>query len=448
MAERLQLTVKRCLTRYRFFSLNHPLIVAVSTGVDSMALLHVLKTLVPTKQIVVAHVNHHLRQQSQREEQFLRQVCRQWGIKLVVDQWRHHPDHGIEAAARQERYQFFARVMNQERAPYLLTAHHENDLAETMLMKLIRTGDVAEVVGLQESRPFADGKLIRPLLGTPKTSLIQYAKRHHIRWYEDETNHQDLTFRNRIRNHYLPELERENPRVVEHLRQFHNQLSELLVLKNELITQLLPKMIQDGQLNLIEYQKHSRVTRQWLLRSWLNSQQIFDLPQQQLQQIDHFLCNPQRPSSLIAVGEGRQLIKDYQQAKLKMVDNLSMKARKNGGFMVKFDRWYSEPYGQQWGIFAHPQSQTVAELWLMKNQLPLQVRPWQPADRIRLKSGNHQAVRRILIDQKVPLNQRQQRLVVVDQQGQVLWLIGQKTAWLDRAPVREQQYEKKYFCQK
>ena len=99
MADQLHLTVKRCLERYRFFSLKQPLVVAVSTGVDSMALLHVLGSLLSADQLVVAHVNHHLRAQSQQEEQFLRQQCQQMGVQLYVDQWKNHPQHGIENAA-------------------------------------------------------------------------------------------------------------------------------------------------------------------------------------------------------------------------------------------------------------------------------------------------------------------------------------------------------------
>lgn len=448
MADQLQLTVKRCLTRYRFFSSNQPLVVAVSTGVDSMVLLHLLQSLVPTKRIVVAHVNHHLRKQSQQEEHFLRQVCQQLGIRLLVDQWVQHPEHGIEGAARTERYRFFAQVMKEVQAPFLLTAHHENDLAETMLMKLMRTGDVSAVVGIREARPFASGQLLRPLLRIPKATLVQYAQQHDWHWYEDATNQQDLTWRNRVRHHYLPEWERENPRVMEHLLQFHDQLTALLTIKDELVERQMQRLMQDGQLDLVGYQQQQAGLRQWILRDWLNCQRIFDLSQQRLAQLDHFLCNSQLPSATIPLETDVQLIKNYQRARVKKVQNLPIKDRKLNDFMVKFDHWYHEPGGHQWGIFSHPQAQTVAELWLTKKQLPLRVRQWQSTDQIRLKSGHHQSVRRILINQKIPLSQRPAQLVVVDQQGQVLWVINHKTAWLDRGQVRGQRYEKRYFCQK
>lgn len=448
MTDQLHLTVKRCLERYRFFSLKQPLVVAVSTGVDSMTLLHVLSALLPANQVVVAHVNHHLRAQSQQEEQFLRQRCQQMGVRLYVDQWEKHPQYGIENAARQERYRFFAQVMHETKAAYLLTAHHENDLAETMLMKLLRTGDVTATVGIREARPFANGQLLRPFLRVTKKSLIEYARAHQLKWYEDATNQEDMTLRNRVRHHYLPEWEQENPRVVEHLLKFHDQLTELLTMKDAIVTSLMTKLIHNGQLDIASYQQQEPLLRRWLLYRWINDQGMFALQEQRSRQIDHFLCNQQSPSSTMMISSDLQLIKNYQEAELKKVQNLTTKKQKVSGFMVKFDHWYTGPTGDQWGIFSHPQEHTLAELWLTRDQLPLRVRSWQPTDRIRLKSGHHQAIRRVLINQKVPLGQRQHQLVVVDRKNQVLWVINHKTAWLDRQQVRDQRYEKRYFCQK
>ncbi len=448
MTDQLYLTVKRCLERYRFFSLKQPLVVAVSTGVDSMTLLQVLNALLPANQVVVAHVNHHLRAQSQQEEQFLRQRCQQMGVRLYVDQWEKHPQHGIENAARQERYRFFAQVMHETKAAYLLTAHHENDLAETMLMKLLRTGDVTATVGIREARPFANGQLLRPFLRVTKKSLIEYARAHQLKWYEDATNHENMTLRNRVRHHYLPEWEQENPRMVEHLLKFHDQLTELLTMKDAIVTSLITKLVHNGQLDIASYQQQEPLIRRWLLYRWINDQGMFDLQEQRSHQIDHFLCNQQSPSSTMMISSDLQLIKNYQRAELKKVQNLPTKKQKVSGFMVKFDHWYTGPAGEQWGIFSHPQAHTIAEVWLASDQLPLRARPWQATDRIRLKSGHHQAIRRVLINQKVPLDQRQQQLVVVDRLDQVLWLIGHKTAWLDRQQVRDQRYEKRYFCQK
>ena len=448
VADSLLTIVKRCLQRYRFFDESTPLVVAVSTGVDSMVLLALLQQLVPAQRIVVAHVNHHLRAQSAEEEQYLRNYCQQHHLQLFVDQWTTHPDHGIETAARQERYQFFAKVLQAVHSTVLLTAHHENDLAETMLMKLVRTGDLHETVGIQEQRPFHQAQIIRPLLAVPKQRLVQYAKAHQIKWFEDATNQENDTVRNRFRHQYLPALAQENPQLLEHLYTFHRELGELLDFQRATLQREAQRVFDHGRLQLQPYQECDAVVRRWLLRQWINHQHWFKVSHQQLEQADQWLLNRKKPTGEYPVGPVLQLIKNYSVAQLEKVQKPTKKNVKMTDFMVEFDHWYTNTNGGQFGIWSHPVGQVDAEVWLVRTQLPLRVRTWRMDDEIRLRNGHHQKVRRVLINQKVPQTDRAQQLVVVDQNDQVLWIVPHKTAWLDRQQVRGQDYQKWYFCQK
>lgn len=447
-ADRLPITVKRCLERYRFFDYSTPLVVAVSTGVDSMVLLEVLQQIVPNKRIVVAHVNHHLRAQSVQEEKYLRQYCHHHHLQLFVDQWVHHPQHGIETAARHERYQFFNRVTETVGALWLLTAHHENDLAETMLMKLIRTGDLQELVGIQECHPFHEAQIIRPLLTIPKAQLIQYAQHHGIRWFEDETNQEDDTIRNRIRHRYLPDLTKENPQLLKHFLMIHSELEELLEFQQDEINHYSTLVFENGYLNLNEYQQCAPVMRRGLVKMWLNKYHWYTTGLHEFNQIDQWLMNPQRPTGEYQIGPSLRLIKNYSKVHLEKVQKPAKKNVKMTDFMVEFDHWYTDTNGEQFGVFRQPVAKVRAEMWLASTQLPLQVRTWHSNDKIRLKNGHHQQVRRILIDEKVPQSIRQQQLVIVDRHDQVLWVVNRKTAWLDRQRIRNQDYQKWYFCQK
>lgn len=448
MADPLLITVKRCLQRYRFFTDEAPLVVAVSTGVDSMVLLTLLEQLLAPQQVVVAHVNHRLREQSNQEEAFLRQYCEQRQLKLMVDQWEQHPSHGIEDAARHERYEFFARVMREVGATTLLTAHHENDVAETLLMKLVRSGEPTEVVGLTEQHQFADGQIIRPLLHVTKDQLVDYGQQHHVKWFEDQTNQEDATLRNRFRHHYLPALIKENPQLLDHLSYFHDELAGLITLRDEQTNQQLDKVSKGHALETAAYQQLSNYLRPWVLREWLNREQVFDIGRQQLGQLDQWLMNSQKPTGQELLTNDQVLIKNYSQIRVEKVQNLPTKNEKTTDFMVEFDHWYTNAEGNQFGIFRQPRGQVVAEVWLTPGQLPLKVRDWQADDLLRLRNGDHQKVRRILIDQKVPQSLRNQQLVVVDQAGQVLWVVNQKTAWLDRDQLCDQNYQISYFCQK
>lgn len=447
MVNKLPVTVKRCLTRYRFFSFQAPLVVAVSTGVDSMVLLHILQTLLPTDSIVVAHVNHHLRQQSEKEERYIRRYCKQHHLRIFVDEWISHPKVGIEDAARQERYRFFKMVMHQTQSHFLLTAHHENDLAETILMKLIRSGKPDEVVGIEENRRFNGGQLLRPFLSVSKEQLVDYARTNGIRWFEDSTNHDDDTLRNRFRHHYLPELARENPELLDHLYKFHEEMDQLLNLKSRVMQTIYPQVIDNNDLIIDQYKQHNNYLRYQLLQNWFNNNGLFNINDQHLKQLDHLILNPQIPSKQLEVHKNYLINKNYQKVNIKKVQNSRLKVINRQQIMVKFDRWYADNFGRKFGVFTHPKKQVVAEMWLTPNQLPLSIRGWHSNDQLRLKSGDHQSIRRVMINQKIPLAQRPNYLVLVDNQSNVLWAIGLKTSWLDRQAICGSKINQLYFCQ-
>src|SRR5699024_3943436 len=114
---------------------------------------------------------------------------------------------------------------------------HNNDLAENILMKLIRSGNAYEVVSLKEQRPFGSGQIVRPLLDFSKRQLAEYADIHDINHVQDETNFDNITMRNRLRNNIFPELQKENGQLLSHFRFFDQQLTALIDLaKKQFVT--------------------------------------------------------------------------------------------------------------------------------------------------------------------------------------------------------------------
>ncbi|RHF41315.1 tRNA lysidine(34) synthetase TilS, partial [Lactiplantibacillus plantarum] len=237
----------RQLAAAKLLSPQQTVVVAVSTGVDSMVLLHLLQRLPAAERprVVVAHVNHHLREQSQMEADYLRQYCQQQNLKLVMADWlpAAHPKSGIEAAGRQFRYHVFAKVMRENRATAVLTAHHANDQVETYLMKLARGGDISQLTGIATSRPFATGRLIRPLLTWSKDQLRNYAAEQHVVYFEDVTNQDVALTRNRIRHRVVPELMTVNPQLLKHVADYQQQLTTLLTAKKQMVTVLLSQVV-------------------------------------------------------------------------------------------------------------------------------------------------------------------------------------------------------------
>ena len=447
MATNLSKIIKRSLQRSRFFALGGKIVVATSTGVDSMVLLTQLQALVAPERLVVAHVNHHLRAQSDREAAFLRDYCARRGLLLRVADWQDHPHQGIEAAARAFRYRFFAAVMKETGAKLLLTAHHANDQAETVLMKLVRGGDLRQLVGLRERRPFAGGELVRPLLAVPKAQLVASARDGGMTWFEDATNADQSITRNRYRHRYLPELAAENPQLVGDLGELAAQLGDLLAASDDLLAPLLRQLTTPTGLDLAGWWQQSPATQRLLLRAWLAKQGVVDLSQAALCQLQARLAPEAKPNQVQQLAGGWRAVRAYERLAVKKGEKKGRRSAFTGESMVKFAHWYPVAAGgsflvQPAAAPAPTTGQPVATFVLPKTALPLRIRPSQLSDRLRLKGGGWQPVRRVLINQKVPAAERPRAQLLVDQTDRPLWLVGYRFAWWEWPPVIDDKWQK------
>ena len=208
------------------------LLVAASGGPDSMALLDMLKNLQAKKnfQLMAAHFNHQLREDSQEESEIQKKYCDEKNVPLFIAKWpkEEQPQVGIEAAARHARYAFLTQIAKENKADYLLTAHHGDDLLENILLKFIRSGNPEEMNSLQRVGEMHGVKLLRPLLGYSKDELLQYNQAHRIDFITDSTNQADETMRNRLRHHVVPLLKKENPALIKNALFFSQKMDELI----------------------------------------------------------------------------------------------------------------------------------------------------------------------------------------------------------------------------
>lgn len=441
MINELRAIFRRCPSGSRFFSPRARVVLAVSGGVDSVVLLDLFLTLPATvrPQLIVAHVNHQLRAASDHEEATLRAWCQDRGLPLVVARWPRadHPARGIEAAARAFRYRFFARVMRDRGATALATAHHADDLAETFMMKLVRGGQLSQLVALRDARLFGSGTLIRPLLRVPKADLVAYAHERGLPWFEDASN-QDLAMtRNRYRHEYLPALERENPRLVEEIGDYHQQLGDLLALAAPALASLDVRLLdQAGGLRLTGYDQLAPAIQRAYLRHWLAGRGVTAVKADQLAQAHHLLSLAGPAQGMVTLAAGWCLVRTYDRASVKKKPKIEPHRALENSDVVKLDRWYQRPGVESFGLWrATPPLSAGPLVWLTRDQWPLRRRPWRPGDRLPLKGGGHQRVSRILIDQKVARAVRKHQEVVVDRQGRVVWLVGRKVAWFPKRPA-------------
>lgn len=213
------------------------LVVAVSGGPDSLALLDLLYELKSRYQfkLIAAHLDHKLRSDSFKEENVIAKYSQGKDIKVVNGYWppKEHPNVGIEAAARKYRYHFLVQVLQENHGDYLLTAHHVDDLLENILLKFIRSGNPGEMNSLQAISSVNGFTLLRPLLTKKKADLLLYDQKKGIQYVIDQTNNDDDTLRNRLRHHVVPLLKQENPQITENAIRFNEQVSLLTELASQ-----------------------------------------------------------------------------------------------------------------------------------------------------------------------------------------------------------------------
>lgn len=415
-----------------WFRSDQVAIVAVSTGVDSMSLLTLMQQLPLSvrPKIVVAHVNHQLRQQSQVEERFINQYCQEHQIERATTRWpmADHPKRGIEAAARRFRYDFFTKLMVKYHASSLLTAHHADDQAETVLMKLVRGGQLAQLQGILPAQPFKTGQLIRPLLAFSKDQLRAYAKQHQLTWFEDETNDDDNVLRNRIRHQLIPGLKQENPAFLAHVKAYSDQLTAVIQLAHEREEELLSQISDDAQTYSVDrWRKLSAIQQRFVLKTIFRHEQI-PIKEAYLDEAVQLLKNDKKPNGQLNLAHSQVLEKDYHHFSIKAELKVPTNDIPADKIVVISNQWVRLSRGLQvrlmpFRLTSKPDRCQMA-LNLKPAELPLQIRQARPVDQVKLASGGHKSVRRILIDHKVPQAQRSKQLVAVSAKGEILWLIG------------------------
>lgn len=199
---------------------HSPVLLALSGGADSSALLHLLCLLREKHHfpLYAAHVNHNIRGESfgneaLRDEEFCRRICLECGVELFVEsvdvpKLAEKSGQSLETAAREARYAFFAELMREKSIKILVTAHNADDNFETQLFNLCRGCGIEGLCGIPESRPFkeADGIVARPILSATKREIFELCQSEGIEYVTDSTNSLDDCIRNKLRLNIIPQL--------------------------------------------------------------------------------------------------------------------------------------------------------------------------------------------------------------------------------------------------
>ncbi|MFA5039970.1 MAG: tRNA lysidine(34) synthetase TilS [Candidatus Omnitrophota bacterium] len=209
--------VKKTIEGYGMFAACDRVLVAVSGGPDSMALLNALKSLEPVLglEIFVASFDHGVRRNSSRDVRFVKTQARKLGLRFFEGSRRRGKPQAVsEEALRKIRYAFLLRTAKLAKADCLALGHTLDDQAETVLMRLIRGSGLWGLASILPVRVLGGIKVVRPLIGISRREVMAYLKKEKIAFRTDETNSQDIFLRNKIRGKLLPFLEKGfSPRI-------------------------------------------------------------------------------------------------------------------------------------------------------------------------------------------------------------------------------------------
>ena len=410
------------------------ILVAVSGGVDSVALLHLLRNVSSQSgfQIHVGHLDHQIREGSSADADFVRCLCRQWEIPYTIescDVCRLANQNGIslEMAGRQARQEFLQQLLHEVGAELIALAHHRDDQVETFMLRLLRGSGQSGLSAMQVCRD----NWWRPLLTYCRQDIVAYADKHKLEWVEDESNVNPVFLRNRLRTQIIPQLQEINPRFSTGIARLIQQFQQDEDYWAGEVEQTFDSLIvsQDDGLRLSRSKLlafhpalRTRLLREALRRVRGNLQKIEAV---HLQAVDDLLLSSKSQSELnlpecwVARRYGFFWIREYPPVLLEPFD-----------LVLPYGSELELPDGRvlRTSIQTEQEGEStmVVEFSLAAISQPLRVRSWLPGDRFAPQGlVGHKRLKRFFSDNQVEREIRLTTPLLVSGET-ILWVGGMR----------------------
>ena len=438
--------VKVYVERFHMIEPKDTIVLGISGGADSVCLLKILARWKEAWGISLraVHVHHQLRgEEADADERFVRELCENEGIPCRV----FHEDVqgmaqrekiGLEEAGRIARYRCFATVCEDVGGGKIALAHHQDDLAETMLHHLVRGTGMA---GLCSLKPVS-GNRIRPLLCLEKEEILVYLEAAGQPWRMDSSNLEDDYTRNRIRHHVLEELKTEvNPRAVRHMAQLSEELEETRAVLAQVAAEKRRQYVRKSEKGMLfaeELKKEPDLIGRQIVHDLLKeiSGKQKDFTRIHIEAVQE-LWN-RKVGARRDLPYGMQAIRTYDGIYLerKAEKCETRDSEKNAGIQINVHSEGTESF--QIGELTLTVSRTARDFgeipekkytkWFDYDRIKqtLVIRHRQPGDRICLfDGGGSKKLKDYLIDRKIPAQKRDQLWLLADG-SDILWIIGDR----------------------
>lgn len=391
-----------------------PLVIALSGGIDSMVLFDILYQL--GYSLVIAHVNHNVREESFTEQRELKQFALE---KKVPFETVILPklSGNFQEKARRLRYDFLFSICEKYHTKQMVTAHHLDDLAETILMKITRGSNMLGYSGIRMKTEVNNITIVRPLLALTKEEITNYQKINSLLYFEDASNQTDHYTRNRFRHHIIPLLKEENPNLYQELIRFQ----EAAFLSFNHIRQESKDFVSSwgGIIDIKQFQLLDICLQTDIIQMFLEESGIPEIASKKEAVL--LMLKRDKPNSSIDLGNNKRFIRSYNKAYIS-----SKLDHEEYEIVIDEYKYYDLPNGDQILYTKKSEIDNPNYVNLCYNrisELPLRVRSRKEGDIISFDYGKKK-VKKLLIEKKIPLDERDIIPICVDNKGNIVGIIG------------------------
>ena len=418
------------------FNTGDVIVIGCSAGPDSMALVDMLLKLREkySLSLIVAHVNHNVRVESIDEALYIKDYCVKNSILFETMTIEKYGDDNFENEARNIRYNFFENVVYKYSANYLMTAHHGDDLVETIMMRIVRGSNLKGYSGFKMIVDMTDYKIVRPLIYYTKKELEEYDEMNNVKYFVDKSNSSDKYTRNRYRKYLLPFLKSEEENVHLKFLRFSDNLSATCNFINKERDKALRRVLLADALVIDKFILEDPYIQREILYYLLSEFYQDDLILVGDKHIDLILdlIYSKRANSFVNLPNDVIANKCYNMLELKR-DVFEIT-----NYEIEFDEYATLPNGHviERVLDTSDNSNSICRLDSSEITLPLIVRTSRLGDKMAVKGmDGTKKIKDIFIDSKINLTERDSWPIVVDSKGKVVWIPGVKKSKFDKKKI-------------
>jgi len=255
-------------------------VLALSGGPDSMCLLDILLKEKEAKnfKIIAVHINHNTRKACEKEQNFVKKYLKNKEVTLETYKIDSYKKKFTEQEGREKRYKILKEVVKKYHADYLFTAHHGDDLTETILMRIIRGSTLNGYAGMKKESIWDNVTIVRPLIFHTKKEILTYLEENNIPYVIDESNLNDAYLRNKIRHNILPYLENIEPKYHKKFLKFSEALEQTNQFINSQVSEIKNNIIEKNKIKKNKFLSASKFIQEEILKDYICEFYKEDLP--------------------------------------------------------------------------------------------------------------------------------------------------------------------------